>query len=306
MLGVPDPNRSHCPHSVPLRETLLFVPANNTKLVKSAAKHDVAHVILDLEDGVAPSKKREARQLMASAVMLLKDAGISPIIRINHEKDHITDDLEAVVKAGVSYLMLPKTRHVDEVDRVSSDLYEIERHARVVRGTTEIIALIETPDALPHLHSIAGYRDRLIALAFGSEDFSNQCQFEPTLKNLFAPFQALLFSARAHGLQVIGLPGSIAMYGEGSGFYDLVLEAKQMGSDGVMCIHPDQVKDVRRVFTPTPDELASAKRIVDAFDRAIKSGVGVIELCGQMIDRPIAEKYRTFLSRASRPSDKHR
>ena len=277
----------------------LFTPAHQEKLVARAHERGADAVLLDLEDSVPLAKKAEAREALAGSVAQLHGKGVHVVVRVNRDLLGCASDLEAAVLAGVDAVMLPKVVGPDHVALVDECLSACERAAGRADRSVGLIALIETPAALLKAPEIAAV-PRLTALALGTEDFATECGFAPTPENLFAPAQQLILAARAAGVQVIGLPGSIAEIRDMARFAATVRQARAMGFDGVLCIHPKQVTEVNAAFAVCDEERTQAARIVAAFDAAIAQNRAAVELDGKMIDPPIVARAQALLARPGR------
>lgn len=286
-----------------LWRSLIFMPANVHKFVAGAHRLNVDAVILDLEDSILPEAKQDARTHLTQAVKTLNDANIASLVRINSDDDLWQEDIQAAVASGTKFLMLPKTQSANFLRDVDNWVSRCEIEIGLVPGSIKLISLIETPGAFGCLTDLANATPRLVATALGTEDLSAKCHFEPSFQNLFGPGQNLIFSARAAGLIPIGLPGSIAKFGPNSGFQESVQQAKMMGFDAVMCIHPSQIAEVNSVFQNTTDEIAKASRIVTTFEQAQAEGKGAVRLDGKMLDLPVVKRARDMLDRVKLRQD---
>jgi len=237
---------------------------------------------------------------LANSVKQLTAQGVSVVVRVNRDLDNCAADLRSAVFAGVSKVILPKVVGPDHVVLIDEFLSASEREAGLPERQIGLIALIETPAALLKVAEIAKASPRLSALAFGTEDFSTECGFAPTSENLVGPSQQLIFAARAAGLHAIGLPGSIGEVDDLPRFSATVQRAKSMGFDGVLCIHPKQVEVVNQTFAVTPAELEQARRVVMAFQQAIKTNQAAVQLDGKMIDPPIVARAQAMLAKDTR------
>ena len=280
--------------------SLLFIPAHAERFVPKAHLRGADAIILDLEDGVPPANKMSARATLKSVAARLKEQGQIVVVRVNRDLTDCVEDLRAAVSYGVDAVMLPKTMGPEHVALVDEVLTKLERESTLEQDSTGIVALIETPSALGLASQIAAASPRVVALAIGPEDFSADCGFEPTYRNLFAPCQQLIMSGRSQGVRVYGLPGSIANVADADAFRESTVRAKLMGFDGVLCVHPTQVATINAVYRPSDMELAQARRVVEAFESGIVQGQGAIALDGAMIDLPVVMRARALLADSQR------
>ena len=261
---------------------LLFCPADRAdRFEKAAAAADV--VILDLEDGVAPARKAEAREALSRVAL----DPARTIVRVNGARtpDHPLD-LEAVARTPYTVLMLPKTESPSEVTALSP---------------YSVVALCETPAGVLAAPSIAA-ADAAGALMWGGEDLlaalggHSSRGPDGTYRDVarLARSQVLL-AAGAHGLPAID-----AVHldiGDLEGLRAEAEDAAASGFAGTACIHPSQVETVRRAYRPGDDALAWAARVLDAAAGA----PGVFAFEGQMVDAPVLAHARAILRRGAHP-----
>ncbi len=273
----------------------LFTPAHRPELIARAHERGADAILLDLEDSVPRDQKQAARYGLAEAVSMLTNRAVPVVIRVNADLGECVRDLEAAIQPGVDAIMLPKVIGADHLHLVADYLLMLERQARLPEGQIKLIALIETAQGLMNAACIAKATPRLTALAFGTEDFSTDCGHAPSVEALKGPAQSLIHAAKAGGLQAIGLPGSIAELHDMDSFRACVDLGRAIGFDAVLCIHPRQVEIVDAVFTPSVSEIEQATRVVEAFGRATKQGLGAVMLEGKMIDPPIVARAQSML-----------
>lgn len=271
----------------------LFTPAHQDRLLARAHERGAEVVLLDLEDSVPPAEKPRARAGLAEAVAGLTAKGARVAVRVNAGLGDLARDIEAACLPGVESLMVPKVASPDLLRLVADHLASCEAAARLVHSIG-LIALIESAEGLLNAPRIARAR-RLTALAFGTEDFSADCGISPTPETLAAPAQQLIWAARAAGIAALGLPASIADVADTARFEAHVALGQRLGFDGVLCIHPRQVEIVNRLYIPTHEALAEARRIVAAFEGATANGQGAVMLDGAMIDPPVVARALRLL-----------
>jgi citrate lyase subunit beta / citryl-CoA lyase len=285
----------HKARDLPKWRSSLFIPAHEERFIAKAHLRGAEAIILDLEDSVPLEAKGLARAAVITAAARLKDHGLAVVVRVNRDLANCVADLEAALLPAVDAVMLPKVSGPEHITLIGEFMEETEGRAGLDRGAIGIIALVETPAALAMASQIASASPRVIGLAIGTEDFSAVCGFEPTYRNLFGPCQQLILGGRSHRVRVYGLPGSIATIGDGGVFRKSSVQAKEMGFDGVLCVHPRQVEMVNSVFIPTDTELAHARRVVDAFEDGASMGQGAVALDGSMIDLPVVMRAKALL-----------
>lgn len=236
-------------------------------------------LVLDLEDAVAPEAKEAARANVCAAVK--NYGGRELVVRINPALSPSgRADLEAVRQAGPDAILLPKVESADEIIAIG-------------RGVP-LWAMIETPRAVLNLAEIAG--SGVACLALGTNDLLTAMQGQPMpdRRNLWAVLTQTVVAARAHGLAVID--GTYNDIGDAEGFAESCAQGRAFGFDGKSLIHPSQIETANRILAPSPDEIAQAKRILEAF--AQNPGKGALALDGRMIERLHAEEATRLLALA--------
>jgi len=236
-------------------------------------------VVLDLEDSVAPEAKAAARDAVCAAVRHYRQHEI--VVRINaiatpwHEAD-----LKAVRAAGPHGLLLSKVEKAANVE--------------AVKGTLPIWAMIETPLGVLNVADIAA--SGAACLCMGTNDLLKAMGAKtlPDRRNLWPALSATVLAARAYGASVID--GTYNDLADETGFAESCAQGRAFGFDGKTLIHPGQIESCNRIFAPSPEEIAQAHRILEAF--AKNPGKGAIALDGRMIERLHANEAERILALA--------
>lgn len=281
------------------RRTILFTPAGDERKVTKAFTLGADVVVLDLEDAVAYAEKEKAR---ASLTALLPALGsYRPFVRVNGvETPWFRDDLRAVVSAAVRGIVLAKVEEPEAVAAAEKIIGTLEGERGLSPGSLEILPFIETARGLLAAYSIARASPRVRCLAFGGMDFLADIGAAGTTDGstfLYARSH-LVVASRAAGID----PPIDTVYPDFRDVEGLVADARrarELGFQGKIVIHPAQVQPVNRVFTPTPEEVAAARRIVAAFEAAEAAGMAVIQVDGRMVEYPIAERARRTVALAA-------
>ncbi len=290
--------------------SLLFVPGDSERKLARALESGADALIVDLEDSVAPERKAAARGLAAEFVASHggTEGGPRLIVRINDLGTPFwRADLDMVVSAAPHAVMLPKPNGGGDVARLGGALEEREAVRRPAMGKLPIIAIAtETPSSLLCMLSYAHASPRLMGLAWGREDLSAAIGARATVDEagaLTSPFRLArdltLFAAAAAG--VAAIDEIHADYRDSAGLERMARAAARDGFSAKMAIHPDQVAVINAAFTPSPEEVAEARAIVDAFART--PGVGAMSLGGRMIDRPHLVRAQRLLARMPGKTD---
>jgi citrate lyase subunit beta/citryl-CoA lyase len=262
-----------------LRRSVLFVPGSGVKMLEKARTLACDVVVLDLEDSVAPQAKQTARDQVGAAVGTFGAREV--VVRVNPVGSQWgRADLAAMHKAGPQAILLPKVESPADVAAAA--------------GPVALWAMIETPRAVLHVEEIAA--SGVGCLVMGTNDLLKaMCALSlADRRNLWAAFGQTVMAARAYGIAV--LDGVYNEIGDDEGFAESCIQARAFGFDGKSLIHPRQIDVCNRVFAPTPQEIAKARRIVEAF--ADNPSKGAIALEGEMVERLHAEQARRLLALA--------
>ena len=282
----------------PMR-TLLFVPAQRQSMVEKAAAIPADVIVLDLEDAVPPNEKDAARSRLRVSIDSLKAAGKTVHVRVNHLDTGLTkDDLTAAIGPGLDGLLFPKAQGAAQVRELDVMIRERELHSDVRPGTVALIPMIETARGVLRCEEIAQASTRIAGLALGGEDYAADIGVPRTNEaNEFEySRRVIIHCAVAYGLQP--LDAIYATLHDEAGLLADARYARSIGMKGKYVVHPDQVATVNQVFSPTPQELESARKVVSAYDQAMKDGIGVIDVDGQLVDVPVANRARDLLAYA--------
>lgn len=281
--------------SRPVWRSLLFLPI---KLVDKAKSSGADAIILDLEDAVAPNAKDAVRAQLPEAIDKIVAQGLDCTVRINRPWRLAVKDLETAVCPNVTALLLPmvdSAAHIKELDKVVS---EIEAEKGMTVGHTLFCSLIETAEGFLNAREISNASPRMMSLSLGSEDFALSMGMDADPETLYAPKQMVIACARAAGLIPMGFIGSIAEFRDFDKLYEVMRRSKRAGLRSASCIHPNQVKVCNEVFGPSEEEIAQARKIVEAYDAALAAGEGAITVDGIMVDVPVADRARAVLTLA--------
>lgn len=283
------------------RRTLLYVPGSDWRKMEKAARLGADCVCLDLEDGVAPNRKAEARELIARALSELDFGQSERLVRVNAVGSGLeTEDLELARHANLQGIVLPKTASAADVHVVSAKLQHAERSRGLPVNTLSLLAQIESAMGVVNLKEIASADERLVALIFGSEDFASDVGAIRTAEaeEIFYARSAVVTHASAFGLQAIDMLH--VDFKDVAGLERLATQGARLGYSGMQIVHPDQIEPVRRSYTPSADEIDWAQQVVDAFAQHEQEGRGAFALDGKMIDMPLVKAARRVLARAGK------
>ena len=271
------------------RRSVLYIPASNPRAIEKARSLPCDSVILDLEDSVAPDAKAAARTAAAAAIAA-GFGGREVILRCNGaDTPWGPDDLDMAVVAAPDGVLVPKAR----------DAKDIETYAQRLAGggaRTRLWAMIETAEAVMNLDRLASASSRLAALVLGPNDLSVALRLRPAPDRapLLPILSQMVVAARAHGLAALG--GPFNAFGDALGFEAECRQDAAFGFDGKTLIHPAQIEAANRLFSPSPEDLAWARAVVEAFAAPETHDKGAIRLQGRMVERLHLDDARRTLA----------
>jgi citrate lyase beta subunit len=301
-----------------LERTTLFVPAGRCPLIDKAVRSTADAVCLDLEDSVPPDEKVAARANAIRAFQELDFGRRTRMLRINGLDTPFAyrDVIEIVEAAGdrIDVVMLPKAGGGEDVAFVDTLLTQI---GMTHPNNIGIEAQIETAAGFVNLREIASASKRLEALVFGPGDYAASMQM-PSANigesdehdalypghRWHAAMHAIVAHARANGLRA--MDGPFAAFQDVAGFERSCRIARALGFDGKQCIHPAQLAAANAIFAPDDAEVARAREVVDAYDRAVAAGRGAVSFQGKMIDAANIRMARVVLERYALCKEKSR
>lgn len=318
MPPMPDRDRLH--------RSELAVPASNPRMLEKAPTAGADVVFLDLEDAVAPDDKVQAR---ANAIAALRErdwSGCAVSVRINGLDTHwaYRDVVDVVEQAGehLNLLLIPKVGRPSDIEFVATLLDQIEQ----ARGLAPIglCALIETAPGMANVERIAETRlDRLEALSFGVADYAASTRARTVAIGGVTPDYAVLTDPDADGSRAVHwgdpwhfalsrmvvacravgirpLDGPFGDFGDPDGYLASARRAAALGCEGKWAIHPTQVPLANEVFSPLPEEVDRARRILAAMEEAAREGRGAVALDGRLIDAASIRQAENVMARAER------
>lgn len=274
-----DPRQSKVEQGWPGQRSYLFVPGNRPDLVEKARSTEADSLILDLEDSIADEEKENARMAVASVL-----TEYPAYVRINGPTtSYFDEDLAALAEVDLAGVVLPKTETPEQITAT----------LRRLPTEVKILPLIETAYGLLESRVLAS-ASRVARLIFGSVDFAHDAGIEGDGEELLYARSALVIASRAARIPAPIDGVTTAIYDSERLTFD-VARSKRLGFGAKLCIHPSQVDEVNRGFAPTEEEVAWANRVLEATQAG---GVGVTEVGGQMIDRPVIERAKALAARA--------
>lgn len=268
-----------------LKRSVLAMPGSNARALEKGKTLAADVLMIELEDGVAPSAKAAAREQAAAAIREGGYGARQLVVRINARgTEWYKPDIAAIAATGPDAIVLPKVNSRDEILRAAADLV-----AAGAPHKTRLWAMIETPRAVFDIEKIASAADdraaRLEVLVLGPNDIakSTRARLTPGRPALAAWLSAGVLAARVHGIEIID-----GIYNDFNDLEGLRREAEQgrdFGFDGKMLIHPNQIAPVNEIFAPSAEEIDFARRIIAIFDEPENADKGVVQIDGKMVER---------------------
>lgn len=266
------------PHYRP-RRSMLYVPSSTPRYLEKARGLQVDSVIFDLEDAVLPERKAEARANLLAALEKGDYGCRERVVRVNGlATPWGQDDLAAVARADIDAVLFPKIESRQDV---------LEALAALDAAGGErlpIMVLIETPFGVLRAAEIAGASPRIACMVMGTSDLTNEIHARVTQDRLpmLHSLSHCLLAARAYDL---GFIDGIHLDLKHMETYEYACRmARDLGCDGKSLIHPDQVAYANDAFTPRPDSVDRARRIIAALAEANAAGKGVAVVDGRLVE----------------------
>ena len=265
----------------------MFVPGNNPAMMADAFIYGPDSIMLDLEDSVTMAEKDAARLLVHNALKTIDYGNTEMVVRVNPlNTPYGKKDVEAVVKAGVHVIRMPKTETADEIRELEAEIVKVETELGCV-GRTQIMAAIESTLGVINAYDIATASKRMMGIALGAEDYSANLKTQRTPEGieLLLARQTIVVAARAAGIDALDTVYS--NLNDMETFRKEVELIKSLGFDGKSIINPRQIEVVNEVFAPKEKEIQKSLTILAAIKEAEKRGSGDIAVNGKMVDRPV-------------------
>jgi len=277
------------------RRSVLYMPGANARALDKARTLDADVLILDLEDAVAPDAKAQARGQVAAA---LREGGYGRrecIVRVNAlDTPWGLDDVRAIAQAGADAVLLPKVETPAQLAALAQAL-----DAAGAPADLPLWAMAETPLGFLRLDAIAGGHPRLAAIVVGTSDLVKDlhARHTPSRNETLLARSLAVMAARAHGLAV--LDGVHLDLNDDAGLQDTCRQGRDQGFDGKTLIHPRQIAAANAAFAPTPEELDTARKRLDAWQAAQAEGKGVAVVDGALVENLHASEAERVLALAA-------
>lgn len=275
----------------------MFAPGNHPRKVEKVFGLGADAVILDLEDAVAVNEKVGARQAVVEAMK--KPRPCKGYVRINaSDTPFCYGDLISVVGDWLDGLVLPKIESTAQLLTIEWLVTQLERERGLTAGHMDLMPIIETGKGLAAVREIAAAGSRVRRLSFGAADYTRDMGMRWSMEEgeLMPVRSEIVLASRVAGLE----PPIDTVFVHIGKHIDALRRttqlARDLGFQGKLCIHPEQVAPINEIFTPSEAEIAHATKIVEAFQEAEASGSASIQVEGHFVDYPVVEQARRVLA----------
>ncbi len=283
-----------------LFRSFIFVPGNRSNMLERATSFDADIIMVDLEDSVPPGEKSAARRVAKEWVPKLAKESPRPsrkiMVRVNSLDTGLTQtEVLAVAGPDLYGISLGKPESVWDILEADRILRAAEDSARLEPGSIKLIPWIESAKAVMAAQQMGAASTRIVALAFGAEDYTNDMGIQRTDsgEEVFYARAGVPVAARAAG--VASLDSPFVAFRDPEALRRDVQVARQMGYTGKFAIHPSQIEAINEAFSPAEDDITYARQVVEAWNRAEAEGRGSADLDGRMIDVPVIKRAQNLL-----------
>ncbi|MDA3912316.1 MAG: aldolase/citrate lyase family protein [Bacteroidales bacterium] len=266
------------------RFTRLYLPGNTPSMMLNAGLHSPDGVILDLEDSVAPARKEEARYMVRNTLRALSFYGAERMVRIN-QGDMGIEDLQFIIPHNVNLILIPKCETAAYIHKLEKAIDALKPEHPVY-----LMPIIESALGVENAYEIASSSENVVSLAIGLEDYTADLGTQRTREGKESEWARYRLVNAAKAARIQPIDSVFSDVEDEEGLRNTVMVSKQMGFEGLGCIHPRQIAVIQDCFKPTETEIDKACKIADAFHKAEERGLGVVALGSKMIDPPVVKR----------------
>ena len=282
-----------------LTRSLMFVPAHNDRLMMSAARSNADILLLDIEDSVQPiANKQEARNKIIHYINegIFRNRILFP--RINdRESGQLLKDVTQLAIRGVTGFMYPKARRGEDVYFIGKLLETIEYDKGFEPGTFKLIPLIETTGAVMNIQDICNASSRVVAVAFGCEDYVTDLEGKHDIEGQSIFFARNMIVNGAHNCGKAAIDTvHIRVHDLEDLEHNLILSRK-LGFDGMLVLNPKELPLCHRYYSPTAEDVSWAEEMIQLSDEAAKEGKGVAVVDNKFIGPPMLKMANDILEK---------
>lgn len=286
-----------------LMRSLLFVPGNRGDMLEKAGAVPADVLVPDLHNSVPGAEKERARQVIAASLPKLANGRQKLVPRLNPLHTGLTaDDLAAVASPSLFGVTIGMVSTVAELRQLDAMLEHAEAKAGLAGGSLKLVLWIETALSLVNAYELCKASPRLVGVASAIEGFTvdmgveRSFVWEDEQVQEYYLLSRTAVAARAAGVQA--LDAACLIVGDGERLAKEAHRAKLLGYTGKFAIHPRQVEPINQLFTPSPQEVTYARRVLEAAAEGESQGRGATTLDGKLVDAPVIARARALLARA--------
>ena len=280
-----------------LLRSLVFVPGNRANMLERALGFGADVVMVDLEDSVPPGEKTAACEMAAEWVPRLAAAGRRVMVRVNSLDTGLTSqELDTVVCPELAGISVGKGDTAWDLRQVDQLLGPLESRIGIPQGTIKLVPWIETAMAIVHVYEMARASQRIIGIAFGAEDYTNDMGVIRTDFGEECYYARSAVAVAARAARVAALDGPFVGFRDPDGLRTDAGTARQIGFTGKFAIHPAQIDIINETFSPHPDDVEYARTVVAAWEEAESAGRGSLSIDGRMVDVPVVKRAQNLLA----------
>ncbi len=277
-----------------LFRSLIFVPGNNSRFLEKAKTLSADIVCFDLEDSVPDSEKKNARQLIKTALKSRSQYSPQVYVRTNSPlSGKIPEDLKEIVQKGIDGIVIPKVNNKKELKKIEKTLASLEKKRKL--RPIGLMPSLESAEGVYNTYEIASASKRILAVVFGVFDLLNDLGIEYTKQPEGAKYARAKIPLDARAAGVHALDAIWQDIKDEKGLIEDCKIGKSLGYVGKTIIHPDQISITHKSFHPNKTEIEWAKKVCTTYEKSTKKGKGATTVDGKMIDEVHYKQAKALL-----------
>lgn len=281
--------------------SVMYTPGSNPALLEKARLFMADVVVVDLEDSVAPAEKMRAREVANEWIPRVKDSGADIYVRVNGlDTGLLHGDLEAVVQQDLAGIVFPKAEGPDDLYYVDKKLTELEMLRGLPIGHTKVQCICETGKGIWNAYWTGISNYRVNSLVFGAVDYCRDMRVRLTKEADEQFFGRSQVAVGARGAHIVAIDPPWAFFSDVEGFIKDCEKGRQMGYEGRMLVHPNQIEPAHKTYAPPDDLVERAKKQIEAFEEGMRQGKGSVALEGSMVDFPVYRAAKDIMDKVAR------
>jgi len=275
---------------------MLYIPGNNPAMLLSGGVYGADSILLDLEDAVALNQKDSARILVRNMLRDINYYDTEVCVRVNHlDTPFGLADLEEIVPLQPDAIRYPKTETIEELQRLIDEIERIENKHNLPHDKTTIHLMIETALGVQNVFDLAKYSKRVDALTIGGQDLTADMNIKSSKDGYGIDLARKMIVMAAKANKIDAIDTVFVDIDDEEGLIKETEYIRELGYSGKAVINPRQIDPVHEVYTPNENEIRKAYKIIKAFNKNTKEGIGVFAVDGKMVDAPVVTRARYVL-----------